>query len=65
LQHPDHRDALTSRRCYKRAWSNDEVFNLVAQMAGHKLDRYCVDALAASRAEVEEIQSRFREDAIG
>jgi HD-GYP domain-containing protein (c-di-GMP phosphodiesterase class II) len=58
-------DAVTSRRCYKRAWSNDEAFELLAQMAGHKLDRDCVEALADCRGEVEEIQSRFREDAIG
>jgi hypothetical protein len=36
-----------------------------AQLAGHKLDRDCVAALAANRAEVEQIQGRFREDAIG
>jgi HD-GYP domain-containing protein (c-di-GMP phosphodiesterase class II) len=58
-------DALTSRRCYKRAWSNDEAFAALAQLAGHKLDRDCVEALAANRAEVEQIQARFREDAIG
>lgn len=58
-------DALTSRRAYKRAWDNDEAFAMLAQMAGVKLDRDCVEALIACRAEVEEIQQRFREDAIG
>jgi HD-GYP domain-containing protein (c-di-GMP phosphodiesterase class II) len=58
-------DALTSRRCYKPAWSNDEAFAMLTQLAGHKLDRDCVEALAANRVEVEEIQCRFREDAIG
>jgi HD-GYP domain-containing protein (c-di-GMP phosphodiesterase class II) len=58
-------DALTSRRPYKRAWDNDEAFAMLGQMAGVKLDRDCVEALAASRAEVEDIQRRFREDVIG
>ena len=38
---------------------------VLAQLAGHKLDRDCVEALAANRAEVDQIQARFREDAIG
>ena len=38
-------DALTSRRSYKHAWSNDEAFALLRQLAGVKLDRDCVEVL--------------------
>jgi hypothetical protein len=38
---------------------------MLAQMAEIKLDRDCVEALIAGRAEVEEIQRRFREDPLG
>jgi HD-GYP domain-containing protein (c-di-GMP phosphodiesterase class II) len=58
-------DALTSRRAYKPAWSNDAAFDTLGQLAGIKLDRDCVEALASRRAEVEEIQRRFQEDPCG
>ena len=58
-------DALTSRRAYKHAWSNDEAFAHLGQLAGVKLDRDCVEALASRREEIEEIQRRFREDPYG
>jgi len=58
-------DALTSRRPYKRAWSNAEAFAVLEQMAGAKLDRDCVAVLIDHAAEVEEIQKRFREDPFG
>src|SRR5205823_3663498 len=49
-------DALTSQRPYKRAWSNDEAFVVLQQLAGLKLDRDCVAAMLSRRGEVEEIQ---------
>jgi HD-GYP domain-containing protein (c-di-GMP phosphodiesterase class II) len=55
-------DALTSARPYKEAWSNDEAFALLREMAGSKFDHDCVAALIAARAEVEAVQRRFRED---
>ena len=55
-------DALTSQRPYKKAWSNDEAFSFLQQMAGEKLDQDCVDALLARRNEVEEIQRLFQEN---
>lgn len=58
-------DALTSRRPYKAAWSNDESFALLRQLSGAKLDPDCVEALIANRQEVEDIQRRFREDPLG
>jgi len=54
-------DALTSRRSYKEAWTNEEAFVTLQQLAGDKLDQDCVDALFAHREQVEEIQRRFKE----
>jgi HD-GYP domain-containing protein (c-di-GMP phosphodiesterase class II) len=58
-------DALTSRRPYKDAWSNNQAFAVLNSFAGAKLDPDCVAALEQSRAEIEEIQRQFREDPIG
>ncbi len=58
-------DALTSRRPYKPAWSNDAAFDMLRQLAGSKLDADCVQALITHRAQVEEIQQQFREDTLG
>jgi HD-GYP domain-containing protein (c-di-GMP phosphodiesterase class II) len=58
-------DALTSRRPYKQAWSNDEAFATLQKMAGEKLDRDCVEALLAQRAEVERIQRTYQENEFG
>jgi len=58
-------DALTSRRPYKSAWSNDDAFALLRQLAGRKLDEHCVNALIDNREQIEEIQQQFQENAIG
>ena len=58
-------DALTSRRPYKQAWSNDEAFAMLKQLSGSKLDPDCVMALIGSREEVENIQRRFEENILG
>ncbi|MFZ2854042.1 MAG: HD domain-containing phosphohydrolase [Rhodocyclaceae bacterium] len=55
-------DALTSSRPYKKAWSNDEAFAFLQEMAGSKFDADCVAALIAARTEIEAVQARFRED---
>lgn len=57
-------DALTSRRSYKNAWSNDEAFVRLRQLSGTKLDADCVNILIAQRQEIEAIQHQFREDGI-
>jgi len=54
-------DALTSARPYKRAWSNDEAFAHLEELAGRRYDAECLRALAVHRAEVEAIQRRFSE----
>jgi HD-GYP domain-containing protein (c-di-GMP phosphodiesterase class II) len=58
-------DALTSRRPYKDAWTNDEAIAMLQRLAGEKLDAECVEALIRVRQEVERIQEQFREDQIG
>jgi HD-GYP domain-containing protein (c-di-GMP phosphodiesterase class II) len=58
-------DALTSNRPYKEAWSNDEAFAMLQQLAGEKLDADCVKALIDNRDTVEDIQRRFQEDEFG
>jgi len=58
-------DALTSRRSYKNAWSNDDAFATLRRMAGSQIDQECVEALIARRVEIEEIQTRFKEDPYG
>ncbi len=54
-------DALTSRRPYKDAWSNDQAFETLRKWAGHQLDRDCVEALLAQREAVETIQRQIGE----
>jgi HD-GYP domain-containing protein (c-di-GMP phosphodiesterase class II) len=54
-------DSLTSARPYKTAWTNDEAFAMLREMAGKTLDADCVAALAEQRSEVERLQTRFRD----
>ncbi len=54
-------DALTSRRPYKIAWSNEEAFVVLKQLSGFKLDKECVDALLKNKHKVLEIQERFKD----
>ncbi|MER0215544.1 MAG: HD domain-containing protein [Nitrosomonas sp.] len=58
-------DALTSRRPYKEAWSNEKAFAMLQQLAGEKLDVDCVNALIENRQKVESIQQQFKEDIYG
>ena len=58
-------DALTSRRSYKSAWSNEDAFDMLRQLAGFKLDAECVDIMIENRKEVEQIQSQFAENELG
>ncbi len=58
-------DALTSRRPYKEAWSNDDAIALLKEMSGRQLDPKCVAALLKHRMAVEKIQQLFEEDPFG
>ncbi|MBX3616991.1 MAG: HD domain-containing protein [Nitrosomonas sp.] len=55
-------DALTSRRSYKAAWTNEQAFAALRQMSNSKLDRDCVEALINNANKVLEIQQRFRDN---
>jgi HD-GYP domain-containing protein (c-di-GMP phosphodiesterase class II) len=58
-------DALTSKRPYKEAWSNEQAFETIRELSGEKLDQDCVDALFANIEEVEKIQQYFKENVFG
>jgi len=58
-------DALTSRRPYKHAWSNEEAFAMLNKLAGVQFDADCVAALIDKPEEIESIQRQFREDPYG
>jgi HD-GYP domain-containing protein (c-di-GMP phosphodiesterase class II) len=53
-------DALTTTRPYKPAWSTEDAFRLLGELAGSKFDAACVAALQENRPVVEAIQERFR-----
>lgn len=54
-------DALTSKRPYKKAWSNEKAITTLKELAGIKLDQDCVNALLDNIQKVEEIQKQFKE----
>lgn len=58
-------DALTSRRPYKEAWTNDAALDLLRREAGRKFDPECVAVLLENVAALEEIQSQFTETVDG
>lgn len=58
-------DALTSRRVYKHAWTNEAAFGALNQLAGEKLDQDCVNALLENIKEIERIQQQFKQDCYG
>ncbi|MFC1747563.1 HD-GYP domain-containing protein [Pseudomonadota bacterium] len=57
-------DALTSKRPYKEAWSNEQAFELLNKLAGETLDKDCVEALLNHQEEINTIQEAFREKAL-
>jgi len=58
-------DALTSKRPYKEAWSNERSIQVLKSLAGEKLDVNCVNALLNNMDQVELIQQQFKEDILG
>lgn len=56
-------DALTSKRCYKPAWSNDAAFHELDALSRWKLDRRCVEILLDSPQAIAAIQNRFKDKA--
>ena len=58
-------DALTSKRVYKEAWTNEAALETLQQMAGEKLDQDCVKALFDNIEEIEAVQQLFKQDVYG
>jgi HD-GYP domain-containing protein (c-di-GMP phosphodiesterase class II) len=58
-------DALTSKRPYKEAWSNERAFAMLQEMSGLTLDPDCVNAILNNVDRIEEIQARFAENVYG
>ncbi len=57
-------DALTTRRCYKTAWTNNQAFALLDELAGKRFDPDCVAALTAHREQIVTIQAQFENNNI-
>ena len=58
-------DALTSKRSYKEAWSNEEAFKMLQKLSVEELDRACVNALLQNEEQIIEIQKQFQENPYG
>jgi HD-GYP domain-containing protein (c-di-GMP phosphodiesterase class II) len=52
-------DAMTSRRPYKQAWSNQEAFATLRRLSRSDVDHDCVEALIKNESEIEQIQASF------
>ena len=57
-------DALTSKRPYKEAWSNEKAFAELRKLADCELDASCVEAFISEEEEIIAIQKRFQEDSL-
>lgn len=55
-------DALTSKRPYKEAWTNEAAAAFLREQAGRKFDPACVDALLADPRAIAGIQQRFQDE---
>ncbi|SCA55343.1 HD-GYP domain (fragment) [Candidatus Terasakiella magnetica] len=58
-------DALTSRRPYKNAWTNEDAFEYLQSQAGKQLDPDCVTSLISHSERIKSIQAEFVEDYMG
>ncbi|WP_207460482.1 HD domain-containing phosphohydrolase [Azospirillum sp. SYSU D00513] len=54
-------DALTSKRPYKDAWTNDAAMTFLREQAGRLWDPDCVEALLCDPSAIAGIQQRFRD----
>ena len=54
-------DALTSKRPYKEAWTNEDAYSMLQKLTKDKLYEDCVKALINNKNQVEEIQTTFKE----
>ncbi len=54
-------DALSSKRPYKKSWTNEAAITYLQQRAGRQFDADCVEVLADNQDAIIEIQQRFTE----
>lgn len=54
-------DALTTRRRYKEAKTNEEAFEILREMAPSQLDADCVESLVRNSTKLTRIQNQFAE----
>jgi len=55
-------DALTSRRCYKEAWTVERAAQYLREGAGTQFDPRCVEGLLSREQEIIGIMKRFAEE---
>ena len=55
-------DALTSRRCYKEAWSVEEAAQYLREGAGTQFDPRCVEVLLSQEKDISDIMKRFADE---
>ncbi len=53
-------DALSSRRVYKEAWTDDEVIKEIKAQAGHQFDPELVEAFLASLDQINSIRKQYQ-----
>jgi HD-GYP domain-containing protein (c-di-GMP phosphodiesterase class II) len=58
-------DALSSKRCYKPAWCDDDVLHLLNTQCGQHFDPMCVDAFLHRMNDVREIQAELSDNPSG
>ena len=54
-------DALTSRRSYKNAWSEDDAYQEIIRGRGSQFDPKVVDAFVKAHDQILEVQERFKD----
>lgn len=55
-------DALTSKRPYKHAWTNDAALDELKYLSGAKVNVDCVNVLIQQKQAVAQIQKQFRDE---
>jgi two-component system response regulator RpfG len=55
-------DALTSRRCYKPAWRDQDVLNLILSESGKHFDPQCIDAFLSQIEKIRGIRASLSDD---
>lgn len=57
-------DALCSKRCYKKAWNDDDIFDLIKTEKGHHFDPVLVDLFFDNLPRFLAIREQFPDDSL-